>query len=264
MNPRPPKPMTDRADLGNHIVHAPHPPLTDYYPSEAQRRNWVQRMFDGTAADYDRIERFVGLGSGSWYRGAALLRAGLKPGMKVLDIGVGTGLVSRQVARIVGVAELVTGIDPSPGMLRNAQVPAGVKLVRGSVEHLPFADASFDFVTMGYALRHIADLSVAFAECARVLRPGGRYCILEITHPDKKFHATLLKGYLRGVVPWFARLTSRNSETPILWNYYWDTIAACAPPSRVMHTLEDAGFGKVDRHVELGIFSEYRSDKPLN
>jgi demethylmenaquinone methyltransferase/2-methoxy-6-polyprenyl-1,4-benzoquinol methylase len=256
--------MVYRSDSSADVVHAPHPPLTDYYPDETQRRGWVRSIFDGTAADYDRIERIVGLGSGSWYRGEALLRAGLKPGMKVLDIGVGTGLVSRQVARIVGAPDLVTGIDPSPGMLENARVPDGVKLVRGGVEHLPFADASFDFVTMGYALRHIADLSIAFSECFRVLRPGGRYCILEITNPDGKFHATLLKGYLRGVVPWLARLTSRNAETPVLWNYYWDTIAACARPSQVMHTLEAAGFGKVDRHVELGIFSEYRSDKPAN
>jgi len=252
--------MPDRAE---DIVHAPHPPLTDYYQSEAQRRDWVGHLFDGSAADYDRIESIVGFGSGSRYRAAALLRAGLKSGMKVLDVGVGTGLVSRQVARIVGAPELVTGIDPSPGMLHNAKVPAGLRLVRGSVEHLPFADASFDFVTMGYALRHIADLSVAFAECARVLRPGGRYCILEITTPAGKFHATLLKVYLNGVVPWLARWTSRNAETPLLWNYYWDTIAACAPPSQVMHTLEDAGFGNVHRHVELGMFSEYRSDKPV-
>ena len=244
------------------VVRAPHLPLTGYYQNEAQRRNWVRSLFDGTAADYDRIESIVGLGSGSWYRGAALLRAGLKSGMKVLDVGVGTGLVSRQIARIVGVAELVTGVDPSPGMLQNAQVPAGVRLVRGGVEQLPFAEGSFDFVTMGYALRHVADLSVAFAECARVLRPGGRFCILEITHPDKKFQAALLKGYMRGIVPWLARLTSRNAETPVLWNYYWDTIAACAPPAQVMRTLEDSGFGNVDRHVVLGIFSEYRSDKP--
>ena len=254
--------MVDRST--SDVVHAPHPPLTDYYQNEAQRRNWVQRIFDDTAADYDRVERFIGLGSGSWYRGTALLRAGLAPGMKVLDVGVGTGLVSRQAARIVGAPDLVTGIDPSPGMLDNAQVPAGVKLVRGGVEQLPFADASFDFVTMGYALRHVADLSLAFRECFRVLRPGGRFCILEITNPEKKFQAALLKAYLRGVVPWLARLTSRNAETPVLWNYYWDTIAACAPPSQVMCTLEAAGFGKVNRHVELGIFSEYRSDKLHN
>jgi demethylmenaquinone methyltransferase/2-methoxy-6-polyprenyl-1,4-benzoquinol methylase len=252
--------MTDRS--GSDVVHAPHPPLTDYYPDEARRSAWVRRIFDDTASDYDRVERFIGLGSGSWYRGAALLRAGLKPGMQVLDIGVGTGLVSRQAARIVGASNLVTGIDPSPGMLENARVPDGVKLVRGGVEHLPFADASFDFVTMGYALRHIADLSIAFSECSRVLRPGGSFCILEITNPEKKFQAVLLKSYLSGVVPWLARLTSRNTKTPVLWNYYWDTIANCAPPAQVMHTLEAAGFGKVDRHVELGIFSEYRSDKP--
>lgn len=254
--------MAERSNTD--VVHAPHPPLTDYYPDEAQRGGWVRRIFDDTAADYDRVERFIGLGSGSWYRGAALLRAGLKPGMKVLDIGVGTGLVSRQAARIVGAPNLVTGIDPSPGMLENARVPDGVKLVRGGVEHLPFADASFDFVAMGYALRHIADLSIAFSECFRVLRPGGRYCILEITNPEKKFQAVLLKGYLSGVVPWLARLTSRNAKTPVLWNYYWDTIATCAPPSQVMRTIEAAGFGNVDRHVELGIFSEYRSDRPYN
>jgi demethylmenaquinone methyltransferase/2-methoxy-6-polyprenyl-1,4-benzoquinol methylase len=256
--------MVDRNSPPADVVHAPHPPLTDYYADESQRRDWVRSVFDGSASDYDRIERYMGLGSGSWYRGTALLRAGLKPGMSVLDIGVGTGLVSRQVARIVGAPELVTGIDPSPGMLENARVPAGLRLVRGGVEHLPFAVASFDFVTMGYVLRHIADLTIACRECFRVLRPGGRCCVLEITTPENKFQAMLLKGYMRGVVPWLARLTSRNAETPILWRYYWDTIATCAPPPRIIHTLESAGFGRVDRHIELGIFSEYRSDKPAD
>lgn len=169
--------------------------------------------------------------------------------------------MSREIARIVGAPELVTGIDPTPGMLENAQVHASVKLVRGGVEQLPFSDASFDFISMGYVLRHIGDLSQAFAECARVLRPGGCYCILEITRPDRKFHATLLKGYLRGVVPWLARLTSRNAQTPLLWIYCWDTIAACAPPSQVMRALEGSGFNEVHRHLELKIFSEYRARK---
>src|SRR5262249_24268188 len=139
------------------IVRAPHAPLTRYYADESQRRGWVRRLFDDTAPDYDRIERIAGLGSGPWYRGAALARAGLKPGMRVLDVGVGTGMVSCQAARIVGDPALVTGVDPSPGMLGNVQVPTGVRLVRGGAESLPFADASFDFVTMGFALRHIAD-----------------------------------------------------------------------------------------------------------
>jgi demethylmenaquinone methyltransferase / 2-methoxy-6-polyprenyl-1,4-benzoquinol methylase len=255
--------MVDPSSSAGDVVHAPHPPLTAYYQNEAQRRNWVQHMFDGTAADYDRTEGMIGFGSGSWYRREALLRAGLQPAMRVLDVGVGTGLVARRAAEIVGNPALVTGLDPSPGMLGSAKLPAGIKLVEGFAEDIPFPDESFDFVSMGYALRHISDLSVAFREFCRVLKPGGRLCILEITRPESKLLTMLLKGYMRGVVPALARLTSKKAGTPLMWSYYWDTIAACAPPSRVMHTLEDSGFKDVHRHLELKIFSEFRARKAL-
>ena len=249
--------MVDTTSYTGDVVHAPHPPLTAYYQNEAQRRNWVQRMFNDTAADYDRTEGMIGFGSGSWYRHEALLRAGLQPDMQVLDVGVGTGLVARRAAEIVGNPALVTGVDPSPGMLASARLPAGVTLVEGRAEDIPFPDESFDFVSMGYALRHISDLSIAFREFRRVLKPGGRLCILEITRPESGLLAMLLKGYMRGVVPALARLTSKKKHTPLMWSYYWDTIAACAAPSRVMHTLEESGFENVGRHLVLKIFSEY-------
>lgn len=253
--------MPDSQAKQDRIVHAPHSPLTDYYRNEEERRGWVGKMFNSTAADYNRIETILGFGTGPWYRGQALQRAGLKPGMKVVDVGVGTGLVACQAAKLVGDPKLVTGVDPSDGMMENAKVPAGVKLVKGSAEQIPFPDNSFDFLSMGYALRHISDLSVAFAEFHRVLKPGGKLCILEITCPEKPLHKTLLKAYIRGVVPTLARLASRNGGTSVLWRYYWDTIEACAAPRDVMRTLENAGFGTVDRHVELGIFSEYHAVK---
>jgi demethylmenaquinone methyltransferase/2-methoxy-6-polyprenyl-1,4-benzoquinol methylase len=253
--------MSNPNSAKSHSVHAPHSPLTDYYPNEDERRKWVGDIFNSTAVDYNRIETILGLGTGSWYRKQALIRAALKPGMEVVDVGVGTGLVARQAAVVVGDPTKITGVDPSPGMLQNAKVPEGVKLVSGSAERIPFPDNSFDFLSMGYALRHISDLSVAFAEFHRVLKPGGRVCILEITCPEKPLQKAMLKVYLRGVVPALAKLASRSSDTSLLWRYYWDTIEACAKPEDVMTTLENAGFRNVERHVELGVFSEYRAAK---
>ncbi|ADE10604.1 Methyltransferase type 11 [Sideroxydans lithotrophicus ES-1] len=256
--------MTTRSsNPSDEIVHAPHPPLTEYYDSEEDRRNWVGEQFNKTASDYDRMERILGLGTGSIYRRTILGRAGLKPGMHVLDVGMGTGLVAKQAVRILGDASKVTGLDPSAGMIRNAKLPAGVTVVEGRAELIPLPDARYDFLSMGYSLRHVSDLSVAFAEFHRVLKPGGKVCILEITPPQGKIATALLKGYCKYAVPTLAKLIASNRDTALLWRYYWDTIEACAAPENVLRTLESAGFVNVRRTVDLGIFSTYLADKPL-
>jgi demethylmenaquinone methyltransferase / 2-methoxy-6-polyprenyl-1,4-benzoquinol methylase len=245
------------------IVQAPCPPLKEYYAREADRRGWVNGIFDRTAADYDRVERTMAFGSGSSYRRRALQRAGLSAGMSVVDIGVGTGLVAREAAYLIGDATRVTGIDPSSGMVAQARVPAGVRLIAGCAEAIPLPDACADFLCMGYALRHISDLSLALSEFWRVLKPGGMICLLEITRPEGALARALLKAYLRGVMPLLAYIVARQPETPQLMRFYWDTIDACAPPWAIMAAIEDAHFAAVIRHVELGIFSEYRASKPL-
>jgi demethylmenaquinone methyltransferase/2-methoxy-6-polyprenyl-1,4-benzoquinol methylase len=245
-------------------MSAPHPPLPEYYEHESQRGGWVKQLFDRTAGDYDRIERFMALGSGSWYRHRALGRAGLKAGMRVLDVGVGTGLTARQADLLVGESGQVTGVDPSAGMMASAVVPGRVKLVIGSAECIPAPAASADFLSMGYALRHIGDLAAAFQEFFRVLVPGGRICLLEITPPVKRVPRALLKTYMRRFVPFVARRLAADPESPRLMRYYWDTIEACASPQTIMQAIHDAGFVDVDRYVELGIFSEYRASKPLD
>ena len=115
---------------------------------------------------------------------------------------------------------------------------------------------------MGYALRHISDLSLAFSEFWRVLKPGGIICLLEITRPEGSMSRTLLKAYMRGVIPLLARIIARPPETPTLMRFYWDTIEACVPPQTIMSAIANARFENVTRHVELGIFSEYRARKP--
>ena len=158
-------------------MQAPHPPLHDYYAHEAERAGWVRQLFDRTAGDYDRIERVMALGSGPLYRRRALVRAGLANGMRVLDIGVGTGLLARQAAHLVGESGTVTGIDPSSGMLRSAKVPARVELLIGSAETIPVSAETADFLCMGYALRHVTDISAALREFLRVLKPAvGSVC----------------------------------------------------------------------------------------
>ena len=241
---------------------APHPALPEYYADEAEHQRFLRRMFDDTAVDYDRIERALAFGSGPWYRRQALLRAGLGPGQQVLDVGIGTGLVAREALSIIGAQGSLTGVDPSPGMMKEVGL-AGVTLLEGRAEALPCADAAADFLSMGYALRHIADVDAAFAEFRRVLRPGGRLLILEITRPEGRFAQALLKTYMRVVVPTIARLVARQADTAVLWRYYWDTIEACIAPAQVMDALARAGFADVRRHVELGIFSEYQARVPL-
>jgi demethylmenaquinone methyltransferase/2-methoxy-6-polyprenyl-1,4-benzoquinol methylase len=164
----------------DHEVLLPHAPLTEYYKDEAERQQYLRRIFDETAPDYDRIERVLAFGSGPWYRRCALQRAGLAAGAQVLDVGIGTGLVAREALKIIGGQGRLTGVDPSVGMMNQVHLP-GVELVRGKAEALPRPDASADFLSMGYALRHIGDVAAAIGEFHRVLRPGGRLVVLEIT-----------------------------------------------------------------------------------
>jgi len=244
-------------------VHAPHVPLTDYYQTEQDRPAYLRQIFDNTAADYDRIEAMLAWGTGSRYRRDALIRAGLKTGMKVLDVGVGTGLVAVQACILTGNPALVIGVDPSPGMMAASKLPDTMVLIEGRAESLPFPDNHFDFLSMGYALRHISDLSVAFAEFERVLKPGGRLCILEITKPQNRVGRWLLKNYMRGVIPLLTRFVSRQKDTATMWRYFWDSIEACVPPEQVVATLSATGLTQVKRHLEIGIFSEYQAIKAV-
>ena len=239
--------------------NAPIPHLPRYFGDERQRREYLDGLFDAGARDYDFVEGLLGLGSGPWFRRGALRRSGLREGMAVLDIATGTGLVAREALAIAGPGN-VYGLDPSAGMLAEAG-QLGIPLVRGLGERLPYRDACFDFISMGFALRHVADLEALFSEMRRVLRPGGMVCVLEITKPRGKLVTWTLRNFMTRMVPMVSRLTGRKLG-PEMMRFYWDTIEACVRPEVVMKSLRAAGFPQPSREVSLKIFSEYVAAKP--
>lgn len=241
-------------------ARAPIGALPDYYADERGRRRFLRDLFDGSARDYDYVERLLALGSGSWYRRQALLRAGLASGMQVLDVATGTGLVAREALATVGPAGSVLGLDPSAGMLAEAR-PLPMTLVRGRGEKLPLRDAAFDFVSMGFALRHVTDLDALFREFRRVLKPGGAVCVLEISRPRPKLVAQPLRVFMTRMVPAMARIAGRHTDTRRLMDFYWDTIDACVAPEEVLAALGRAGFDAPRRVLSLGMFSEYVAKK---
>ncbi len=240
---------------------APHPTLERYYDRTDERPEFVRRLFDAAAGDYDRVERQMAFGSGRWYRREALKRAGLGPGMRVLDVAIGTGLVAREAVRLSGEGRVV-GLDPSIGMLLQARARLGVGGVLGLGEGIPLGDNSFDFVSMGYGLRHLGDLTGAFREFLRVLRPGGRICLLELTRPTHRGGAALIRFYLRRVVPVLTRVRTRSASAELMMRYFWDTIETCVAPETILAALDAAGFAEVERALSIGLFSEYTGHKP--
>ncbi|MEE8059054.1 MAG: class I SAM-dependent methyltransferase [Pseudomonadales bacterium] len=240
---------------------APHPVLPEYYTDEESRRERVDQMFDSSAEHYDWICNVMSFGSGGFYRQQALLRGGLKSGMHLLDVGAGTGEVSLLAQKIVGDKGIVVALDPSKGMLSEAKKLGVEKATMGLGEALPFPDNSFDMLTMGFALRHVADLGQAFVEYHRVLKPGGKVLLLEISRPESSLFTTLLKVYMKGIVPLITRIFRRSVNAQELMRYYWDTIEHCVRPDVIVDALKIAGLVDAKRHIAMGIFSEYSGIK---
>lgn len=241
---------------------SPHPPLTAYYGNEHQRRLFLDALFDRTASRYDRIAWLLSLGSGPWHRRQALLRAGLRHDMAVLDVAVGTGSIAREAVSLLRRPGWVVGIDPSPGMLAQARMRISIPVVQGLAEHLPFRDESFDFLSMGYALRHVSDLRATFREYHRVLRPGGRLLILEFTRPRTRTRYQLARLYFGTLVPWVAQLRSGTGDARVLMRYCWASVARCLPAETICRAIAESGFEQIRAKPDFGVFIEYIAVKP--
>lgn len=241
----------------------PHPMIAGYYADPAGRLTFARDLFNRTAQHYDPINRWFSLGTGKWYRRWCLKLAGLRRGHRVVDVAVGTGLLAREALAITGNCHAIIGVDVSEAMLTIARNNLGIPLIQGAAETLPLADRVADFVTMGYALRHVADLEAAFREALRVLRPGGTLLLLEFSTPRWKLTRILASAYIGGLAPLLSLVTTGDPRARALMRYHWETIVNSVPPDVVMQAMRDSGFREVNCRTELDLVRCYVGRKAV-
>lgn len=213
-------------------------------PQGEEKRHAVDEMFDRVAPRYDRMNRVISFGLDRRWRRHTVAALALPPGARVLDLACGTGDLSRDLADIGHVS---IGIDRSEGMLAASR--AAAPLVRGDGEALPFPSGAFDGVVCGFALRNFVALDTVIAECARVLRPGGRFAALDAAVPQ---HALLRAGnavWFRGAVPLLGRLLAHDADA---YRYLPRSTAYLPPPDELLALVQRAGLGAAQRVTMTG------------
>ncbi len=221
----------------------------------AKRRADVATMFDQVAARYDLANDVISLGQDRSWRRATVAAVDAGPGERVLDLAAGTGTSS---APFVRAGAQVVATDLSLGMLAvgRSRRPA-LSFVAGDALQLPFADASFDAVTISFGLRNVEDTIAALEEIRRVTRPGGRLVVCEFSTPTWAPFARLYTEYLIAALPRIAALVSSN---PVAYRYLAESIRAWPDQQRLAAIISKAGWSDVAwRNLSGGIVALHRA-----
>ena len=201
------------------------------------------QMFDGIAESYDRLNRIISLGVDQGWRRRTVDAMQLAKGHRVLDLATGTADLALMIAdRHPGVE--VVGVDPSHNMLaigrekvRQQQRADRVRLDAGDAQELPFADDSFDACCIAFGIRNVPDRPRALREMGRVVRPGGRIAILELSEPRNGLIGPLARFHVHEVVPRLGAMLSGAQE----YRYLQKSIAAFPPPEAFAEVMGEAG-----------------------
>lgn len=218
----------------------------------------VATMFDAVAKRYDLVNDLLSFGQTRRWR--RLVESGInaKRGEIVLDLAAGTGASSVPLARA---GAQIVPCDFSLGMLKvgKARHP-NLGFTAGDALRLPFKDETFDVVTISFGLRNVADIDLALAEMARVLKPGGRLLICEFSHPVFKPFRFIYTEYLMRALPVIARRTSSNPEA---YSYLAESIRAWPAQAALADRIGNQGFAQVAwRNLSGGIVALHRATCP--
>lgn len=216
----------------------------------------VATMFDGVGQKYDITNTILSFGQDRRWRRRTRERLDLKPGEKVLDLAAGTAVSTEELARS---GAWCVACDFSRGMLaagKHRQVPKVV----GDGMKLPFADNSFDAVTISYGLRNIHDYRAGLKELARVTKPGGRLTVAEFSTPVVPLFGHLYKEYLMRLLPKLARLVSSN---PDAYEYLADSIREWPGQEKLARAINECGWENCGwQNLNFGIVALHSATKP--
>src|SRR3954452_5270614 len=214
-------------------------------------------MFDGVARRYDLTNDVLSMGQDRRWRTAVVRAVDARPGETVLDLAAGTGTSSEPFERA---GAFVVPCDFSQGMLRvGKQARPHLQFVAGDGTRLPFADDTFDAVTISFGLRKIVDADAGLREMRRVTRPGGRLVVCEFSAPTWGPFRTIYTEYLMRALPPVARAVSSNPEAYV---YLAESIRAWPDQPALAERLRKAGWSKVAwRNLTGGIVALHRGVK---
>lgn len=231
------------------------PDLDQTRATLAKRRTDVAAMFDRVAPRYDLANDVLSLGQDRAWRRLVLAAVAPQPGERVLDLAAGTGTSSEPFARA---GAQVFPTDLSLGMLTvGRRRSPQLSFVAGDALALPYADASFDAVTISFGLRNVEESPVALAEMRRVTKPGGRLVVCEFSTPLWKPFRVVYANYLVAAIPQIAGLISSN---PAAYSYLAESIQAWPDQAGLAAVIADSGWRDVEwRNLSGGIVALHRA-----
>ena len=220
----------------------------------------VAAMFDGVAKRYDITNDVLSAGQTARWRRAVVRAVDPRPGEHVLDLAAGT-MTSTQPFLAAGAAAI--GCDFSLGMLREGRTRSPeVPAVAGDATQLPFADDSFDAVTISFGLRNIVDPAAGLKEMVRVTKPGGRLVICEFSTPT---NTALRIAYLEYLMKALPGIAGRVASNPEAYQYLAESIRAWPDQIELSHVIAAAGWENVEyQNLNAGIVALHRAFKALN
>jgi demethylmenaquinone methyltransferase/2-methoxy-6-polyprenyl-1,4-benzoquinol methylase len=215
----------------------------------AAKASMVGQVFSSVASKYDIMNDFMSLGVHRLWKRDFMANSGIRRGDSVLDLAGGTGDISRLAHKRVGPTGQVTLTDINADMLLIGRSRLEDQGIAGNIsyglvnaEQLPFADRSFDAVTIAFGLRNVTDQNAALREMFRVLRPGGRALILEFSRVREETLAKLYEHYSFGVLPVLGRLVANDADS---YRYLAESIRKHPPQEELAEMMHSAGFEQV-------------------